>query len=57
MKENDLLKLMLGKAMESVQGGKMGGKGWIAAVVLGVIVVAGFIAYRLMVVELITRMR
>ncbi|MEV0236621.1 hypothetical protein [Nonomuraea sp. NPDC050786] len=56
MTENDLLKLLLGKATESVRGGKMNGKGWIALVVLGVIVVVGFIAYRLVLIELITRM-
>ncbi|QYC39009.1 hypothetical protein Nocox_06910 [Nonomuraea coxensis DSM 45129] len=35
----------------------MGGRSWIALAALGIVVVVGFIAYRLILVELITSLR
>lgn len=46
---------VLRKAMET-NGGKMGGKAILILIVVGVVVVLGFLAYRLLIIEMITRM-
>ncbi|WP_158884603.1 hypothetical protein [Amycolatopsis anabasis] len=56
MDKNELLRLAAGKAQESLRGGKMNGKAWLAVLVVGVLVLLGFLAYRLILVELITNL-
>jgi hypothetical protein len=54
MNKTDLVRLAVAKAMEHNRGGKMTGKTLIGLVVVGVVVLVAFIAYRLILVELIT---
>lgn len=56
MDRNDLIRLAVAKAQESARGGKMTGKTLIGLAVAGVVLILGFIAYRLILVELITHM-
>ncbi|MEU7744144.1 hypothetical protein [Nonomuraea sp. NPDC049158] len=57
MDRNELLRLAAGKAQESRKGGKMTGKTWVGIAVVAGVVLVGFIAYRLLLIELITRLR
>ncbi|MBT2227259.1 MULTISPECIES: hypothetical protein [unclassified Nonomuraea] len=57
MDRNELLRLAAGKAQESLKGGKVNGKALIAIVVVAGVVLVGFIAYRLLLLEVITRLR
>ncbi|WP_326945758.1 MULTISPECIES: hypothetical protein [unclassified Amycolatopsis] len=54
MDKSDLIRLALAKATEHNRGGKMTGKTVLALAVIGVVVLVAFIAYRLILVELIT---
>lgn len=56
MDRNDLIRIAANKAQESLQGGKMNGKAWIWLVVAGVVVLIGFLAYRLILIDLVTRL-
>ena len=56
MDRNELIRLAVAKAQESARGGKMNGKTLIGLAVLGVVLILGFIAYRLIMVELITQL-
>ncbi|QWF81253.1 hypothetical protein HUW46_04683 [Amycolatopsis sp. CA-230715] len=56
MKKEDLIRMAANKAQESMSGGKMQGKTLITLVVVGVVVLLGFLAYRLILVELITKL-
>jgi hypothetical protein len=56
MDRNELLRLAADKAQESLKGGKMNGKTWVGIAVVAGVVLVGFIAYRLLLVELITRL-
>ncbi|MEU0568674.1 hypothetical protein ABZ297_25295 [Nonomuraea sp. NPDC005983] len=55
MNRHDLIRHAADKIMESNRGGKMSGKSWIAVAAIGAVVVVGFIAYRLILIEFITR--
>lgn len=57
MDRNELLRLAADKAQESLKGGKMNGKTWVGVAVVAGVVLVGFIAYRLLLIELITRLR
>ncbi|MFD1537683.1 hypothetical protein [Nonomuraea guangzhouensis] len=57
MDRNELLRLAAGKAQESLKGGKVNGKALIAIVVVAGVVLVGFVAYRLLLLEVITRLR
>ncbi|MCA2220370.1 MULTISPECIES: hypothetical protein [Nonomuraea] len=57
MDRNELLRLAADKAQESLKGGKMNGKTWVGIAVVAGVVLVGFIAYRLLLIELITRLR
>jgi hypothetical protein len=61
MNERDANRLKLIKVIANrtlnMDGGKVGGKSIVALVVVGLVVLAGFIAYRLLVFELITNLR
>ncbi|HKN54435.1 MAG TPA: hypothetical protein VJX66_18180 [Amycolatopsis sp.] len=50
--KDELIRMIMAKA----SGGKMNGKALIGLVVVGLLVLAGFIAYRLVLVELITHL-
>lgn len=52
----NLIKVVASRAL-SMDGGKVGGKSLVALVVVGLVVLAGFIAYRLLMIELITNLR
>jgi hypothetical protein len=54
MNKADLIRLALAKAQENNRGGKMTGKTLLGLAVVGVVVLVAFIAYRLILVELIT---
>jgi hypothetical protein len=54
MNKSDLIRLVLAKAQENNRGGKMTGKTVLGLAVVGVVVLLAFIAYRLILVELIT---
>ncbi|WP_344429380.1 hypothetical protein [Amycolatopsis minnesotensis] len=56
MKKEDLIRMAANKAQESMSGGKMQGKTLITLVIVGVVVLLGFLAYRLILVELITKL-
>ncbi|MEU7828959.1 hypothetical protein ACIBO2_46765 [Nonomuraea sp. NPDC050022] len=57
MDRNELLRFAADKAQESLKGGKMHGKTWVGIAVVAGVVLVGFIAYRLLLIELITRLR
>ena len=57
MDRNELLRLAADKAPESLKGGKVNGKALIGIVVVAGVVLVGFIAYRLLLLEVITRLR
>ena len=57
MNKTDLIRLALAKAQESTRGGKMTGKTLLGFAVVGVVVLLGFIAYRLILVELIMQLK
>ncbi|SDZ44673.1 hypothetical protein SAMN05421504_11755 [Amycolatopsis xylanica] len=57
MNKNDLLKLAADKAQEKIKGGAMTGKAWIGLLAVGLLVLMGFLAYRLILIELITQLR
>ncbi|WP_370946187.1 hypothetical protein AB5J62_00910 [Amycolatopsis sp. cg5] len=57
MDKNDLLKLATDKAQEKIKGGAMTGKAWIGLLLIGLVVLMGFLAYRLILIELITHLR
>ena len=57
MDRNELLRLAADKAQESLKGGKVNGKALIAIVVVAGVVLVGFIAYRFLLLEVITRLR
>ncbi|ONI75096.1 hypothetical protein ALI144C_40795 [Actinosynnema sp. ALI-1.44] len=54
MDKDKLLKLAADKAQDAVRGGKVNTKALVALVVLALVVLGGFIAYRLILVELVT---
>jgi hypothetical protein len=56
MDKNDLIRMVATRTQESLQGGKMNGKAWIWLAVAGVVVLLGFLAYRLILIELVTRL-
>jgi hypothetical protein len=56
MDKNELIRLAANRAQESLRGGKMKGKAWIAVAVAGVVLLLGFLAYRLILIELVTRL-
>ncbi|MEV6151706.1 hypothetical protein AB0L53_15305 [Nonomuraea sp. NPDC052129] len=57
MDRNELLRFAADKAQESLKGGKMHSKTWVGIAVVAGVVLVGFIAYRLLLIELITRLR
>lgn len=57
MNKNDLLRLAADKTQEKIKGGTMTGKAWIGLAVAGLVVLLGFLAYRLILIELITQLR
>ncbi len=56
MNRNDLIRLAVAKAQESASGGKMTGKTLIGLAVAGVVLILGFVAYRLIMVEMIMQL-
>lgn len=56
MNRNELIRLAAAKAQESVRGGKMNGKTLAGLAVVGVVVLLGFLAYRLILIEVITNL-
>ncbi|ALG08736.1 hypothetical protein [Kibdelosporangium phytohabitans] len=54
MNKDTLRKLAADKAQEAVRGGKVNTKALVALVVVALVVLVGFLAYRLILVELIT---
>ena len=54
MDKDKLIKLAADKAQDAVRGGRVNTKALVALVVVALVVLAGFIVYRLVLVELIT---
>ncbi|WP_182908638.1 hypothetical protein [Microbispora sp. H13382] len=52
----DPIKAIVGR-IRTADGGKMNGKSVVAMVVVGLVVLAGFVAYRLLAFELIANLR
>ncbi|MFD8500437.1 hypothetical protein [Amycolatopsis sp. NPDC059657] len=57
MNKNDLLRLAADKTQEKLKGGAMTGKAWIGLLLVALVVLMGFLAYRLILIELITQLR
>lgn len=56
MKKNELLHMAAEQVGKRTRDGRMNGKAWLVLAVLVVLVVVGFFAYRLIVLEFITTM-